>query len=143
MDNSMRERQAALLPQLVAGGSQNPGFVRGFWADDLDEPDLSVTFVVFETLDQAQRFREAVIANAPAQVEVGIERAGLRIVEIKVDAWVPFFIACWLPKQIGGGRSLSGTWGLQALRGHRSVDVAPRHRHWPSGARRGRARHFR
>ena len=86
MDNSMRERQAAVLPQLVAGVSQNPGFVRGFWADDLDDPDVSVTFVVFETLDQAQSFREAVIANAPAQVEVGIERAGLRIVEIQADA---------------------------------------------------------
>ena len=86
MDNSMRERQAAVLPQLVAGVSQNPGFVRGFWADDLDDPDVSVTFVVFETLDQARSFREAVMANAPAQVEVGIERAGLRIVEIQADA---------------------------------------------------------
>ena len=86
MDNSMRERQAAVLPQLVAGVSRNPGFVRGFWADDVDEPDLSVTFVVFETLDQARGFREAVMANAPAQVEVGIERAGLRIVEIQADA---------------------------------------------------------
>ena len=86
MDNSMRDRQAAGLPQLVAGVSRNPGFVRGFWADDLDEPDLSVTFVVFETLDQARSFREAVMANAPAQVEVGIEQAGLRIVEIQADA---------------------------------------------------------
>jgi hypothetical protein len=86
MDNSMRERQAAVLPQLVAGVSQNPGFVRGFWADDLDDPDVSVTFVVFETLDQARSFREAVMANAPAQVEVGVERAGLRIVEIQADA---------------------------------------------------------
>jgi hypothetical protein len=86
MDNSMRDRQAAGLPQLVAGVSRNPGFVRGFWADDLDEPDLSVSFVVFETLDQARSFREAVMANAPAQVEVGIERAGLRIVEIQADA---------------------------------------------------------
>ena len=86
MDNSMRERQAAVLPQLVAGVKQNPGFVRGFWADDLEQPDLSVTFVVFETLDQARSFREAVIANAPAQVEVGVERARLRIVEIQADA---------------------------------------------------------
>jgi hypothetical protein len=86
MDNSMREKQAAVLPQLVAGVRRNPGFVRGFWADDLDEPDVSVTFVVFETLEQARGFREAVMANAPAQAEVGIERAGLRIVEIQADA---------------------------------------------------------
>ena len=86
MDNSMREKQAAVLPDLVAGVSRNPGFVRGFWADDLDEPDVSVTFVVFKTLQQARGFRDAVMANAPAQVEVGIERAGLRIVEIQADA---------------------------------------------------------
>jgi len=86
MDNSMREHQARLLPQLVDGVRQNPGFVRGFWADDVDEPDLSVTFVVFEALDQARRFREAVMANAPAQIEAGIERTGLRIVEIQADA---------------------------------------------------------
>ncbi len=65
MDNSLRERQAAVLPQLVAGVRQNPGFVRGFWANDLEQQDLSVTFVVFETLDQARSFREAVMANAP------------------------------------------------------------------------------
>jgi hypothetical protein len=86
MDNSMREEQAGLLPQLVAGVSQNPGFVRGFWADDVDEPDVSVTFIVFETLEQARGFLAAVTANAPAQAEVGIERAGLRVVEIQADA---------------------------------------------------------
>ena len=86
MDHSIREKQAAVLPELVAGVRQNPGFVRDFWADDLDEPDLSVRFVVFGILDRARSFRDAVMANAPAQVEVGIERAGLRIVEIQADA---------------------------------------------------------
>lgn len=86
MDNSMREQQARLLPGLVAGVSQSPGFVRGFWADDMDEPELSVTFIVFETLDQARAFRDAVLANAPAQAAAGIERAGLRVVEIQAEA---------------------------------------------------------
>ena len=61
-------------------------FFGGFWADDLDQPDRSVTFIVFETLDQARGFREAVMANAPAQADVGVERGELRIVEVRADA---------------------------------------------------------
>lgn len=86
MDAEMRERQKHVLPMLVEGVKQNPGFVRGFWADDLDQPDRSVTFIVFETLDQARGFREAVMANAPAQADVGVERGELRIVEVRADA---------------------------------------------------------
>jgi hypothetical protein len=86
MDASMREMQENVLPALVAGVKQNPGFVRGFWADDLADPDRRVTFIVFETLEQAQGFREAVLANAPAQQESGVERGDLRIVEIRADA---------------------------------------------------------
>lgn len=47
MDAEIREQQEHLLPMLVEGVKQNPGFVRGFWADDLDQPDRSVTFIVF------------------------------------------------------------------------------------------------
>jgi hypothetical protein len=86
MDASMREMQKNVLPSLVEGVKQNPGFVRGFWADDLDDPDRSVTFIVFQTLEQAQGFREAVLANAPAQQVSGVERGDLRIVEIRADA---------------------------------------------------------
>jgi hypothetical protein len=86
MDASMREMQKHVLPSLVEGVKQNPGFVRGFWADDLDDPDRSVTFIVFETLEQAQGFREAVLANAPAQQTSGVKRDDLRIVEVQADA---------------------------------------------------------
>ena len=86
MDASMREMQKKVLPSLVEGVKENPGFVRGFWADDVDDPDRSVTFIVFETLEQAQGFRKAVLANAPAQQESGVERGALRIVEIQADA---------------------------------------------------------
>ena len=86
MDASMREMHRNVLPSLVEGVKQNPGFVRGFWADDLDDPDRSVTFIVFQTLEQAQGFREAVLANAPAQQASGVERGDLRIVEIRADA---------------------------------------------------------
>jgi hypothetical protein len=74
------------LPELVEGVKRNPGFVRGFWANDLEEPDLSHTFIVFDTVDHALAFRQAVMANAPAQTEAGVQRGALRIVEIQADA---------------------------------------------------------
>jgi len=86
MDSEMRAQQASMLPQLVAGVSQNPGFRRGFWAEDVEDPGLSVTFIVFDTLPQARAFREAVMANSPAQTDAGVSRDGLRIVQIRADA---------------------------------------------------------
>jgi hypothetical protein len=86
MDATMRQQQKLWLPNLVDGVKQNPGFVRGFWADDLDKPGRSVTFIVFETLDQARGLREAVMANAPAQLDAGVERGELRILEVHADA---------------------------------------------------------
>ena len=86
VDEAMRQQQKMLLPRLVNGVKQNPGFVRGFWADDLDQPGRSVTFIVFETLDQAHDFREAVMANTPAQTDAGVERGELRILEVHADA---------------------------------------------------------
>jgi hypothetical protein len=82
----MRERQSGALPDLVDGVKRNPGFVRGFWADDLDEPERSATFIVFTTLDQARAFRDAVLANAPMQGRVGVARSELRILEVRADA---------------------------------------------------------
>ena len=86
MDQAMRERQAEALPALVAGVRQNEGFVRGFWTEDVDDSAVSLTFIVYETLEQARAFREAVLANAPAQAESGIAGAGLRIVKVTADA---------------------------------------------------------
>ena len=86
MDTAMLERQRDMLPELVAGVAQNEGFVRGFWSQDIDDAAVSVTYIVFETLDQARSFREAVLANAPAQAEIGVQRAGLRVVEVKAEA---------------------------------------------------------
>lgn len=86
MDANMRERQVEVLPALVAGVRQNDGFVRGFWTEDVDDSAVSLTFIVFETLEQARAFREAVLANAPTQAETGVARAGLRIVKVTADA---------------------------------------------------------
>jgi hypothetical protein len=86
MDAAMRQQQQSMLPRLVDGVMQNRGFVRGFWADDLERPERSVTFIVFETLEQARDFRSAVMANAPAQAGAGVECEELRILEIHADA---------------------------------------------------------
>jgi len=86
MDPVMLEHQAEMLPRLVAGVTQNDGFVRGFWSQDVDDPAVSVTYIVFDTLEQARSFRSAVIANAPAQAQAGVQPAVLRIVEVRADA---------------------------------------------------------
>jgi hypothetical protein len=86
MDADLRERREEALPALVAGVRENEGFIRGFWTEDVDDPAVSVTFIVFETLEQARAFREAVLTNAPAQAESGVDHAGLRIVKVTADA---------------------------------------------------------
>lgn len=86
MDLDMLDRQADELVPLVTRVSQNPGFVKGFWSQVVDDPAVNLTFIVFETLDQAVAFRDAVLENAPAQSESGVQRAGLRIVEITAEA---------------------------------------------------------
>jgi hypothetical protein len=86
MDPSMRQQQAQALQGIVAGVSSSPGFVRGFWSRDVDEPEVSLTYIVFETREQAVEFRSAVDSNAPAQASSGVSRSGLRIAEVMADA---------------------------------------------------------
>ena len=86
MDLTMRQEQQALLPALVEGVRHNPGFLHGYWCDDVIDSATSITFIVFETLDQARAFRETVLANAPAQAKSGVERGQLRIVRVQAEA---------------------------------------------------------
>lgn len=85
-DEALREARDDSLPRLVEGVRQNPGFVTGYWCDDVDDRDSSVTFVVFETREQAASFREAVLENVPAQSSVGVEGQRLRVVEVTAQA---------------------------------------------------------
>jgi hypothetical protein len=86
MNVGMLQRQAEALPALVARVTQNAGFVRGFWSQDVDDPAVNITFIVFETLEQARSFRAAVVANAPAQADSGVQPAELRVVEVRAEA---------------------------------------------------------
>jgi hypothetical protein len=85
-DDAMRSRQSQALPDLVNGVRQNPGFIRGFWANDLDEPEGRVTFIADDTIDQARAFRDAVVANAAMQTRLGMGRSELHILEVHADA---------------------------------------------------------
>ena len=86
LDPAHADKQAESLQRIVEGVGQLPGFVRGYWSRDLAEPSLNVTYVVFETLEQAEEFRRAVQANAPAQEQTGVARDELRLVEILANA---------------------------------------------------------
>ena len=66
----------------------HPGFLHGFWSSDVDDGDLSVTYVVFRTEEQAVAFKAAVEANAPAQSGAGVERRNLRLLEVRAHAQV-------------------------------------------------------
>ncbi len=78
-DDAMRSRPSQALPDLVNRLRQNPGFIRGFWANDLDEPEGRVTFIADDTIDQARAFRDAVVANAAMQTRLGMGRSELHI----------------------------------------------------------------
>ncbi len=83
---SMSDRQDDALHGIVAGVRQLPGFVRGSWSRDVDDPSVDLTYIVFQTLAQAEAFRHAVEQNAPAQQASGVGRDELALVEIVVDA---------------------------------------------------------
>jgi quinol monooxygenase YgiN len=86
LDGSRSDQQREALDGIVAGVRQLPGFVRGFWSRDATDPTVHLTYVVFERRDQAESFRQAVAANAPAQAASGVSRGELRLVEVEADA---------------------------------------------------------
>jgi hypothetical protein len=86
LDRSRADRQEEGLAGLVAGVQQLPGFVRGFWSHDVEDPTANLTWIVFESREQAEDFRRAVEQNAPAQQEAGVARNDLVVVEVDAEA---------------------------------------------------------
>jgi quinol monooxygenase YgiN len=86
LDPSQTDRQGDALAGIVAGVRQLPGFVRGFWSRDVTDPSANLTWIVFETREQAEEFRRAVEQNAPAQRESGVARDDLVLVEVVAEA---------------------------------------------------------
>jgi hypothetical protein len=85
-DGSMSVQQDDGLSGIVAGVRQLPGFVRGFWTRDVDDPSAGSTFIVFETRAQAEEFRRAVEGNAPGQRTAGVTRGELTLLEVTAEA---------------------------------------------------------
>ncbi|MFE9956030.1 hypothetical protein [Micromonospora sp. NPDC005299] len=70
--------RAAQFAHMAEVTRQSPGFVRGWWGVDDDEPDLSHALVVLDTLEQARALRR--------MVEQNVTGVRLRIMEIGVEA---------------------------------------------------------
>lgn len=86
LDARLSEHQTEVLRPLVEHVRQHDGSVRGFWSHDVDQPTVALTFVVFQTHQQARASRNAAVANAPAQDDSAIEKTGLRIVDVQAEA---------------------------------------------------------
>jgi heme-degrading monooxygenase HmoA len=86
MDLSSKEVQDEALPGIMEGVRGRPGFVRGYWTSDVEDPSVSVSFVVWDSLEQAEEFRESVLGNAAGQRAAGIRNTGLRIVQVDASA---------------------------------------------------------
>lgn len=74
LDSSMSPQQEESLRHIVAGVAQSDGFIRGLWSRDVEDPEMNLTYIVFDTLEQARSFASTVRANAPAQSEHGVQR---------------------------------------------------------------------
>ena len=86
MDLSLKEGQGEALPGIMEGVRSRPGFVQGYWTSDVEDPSINVSFVVWESHEQAVEFRQAVLGNAAAQLQAGIRNQGLRIVQVDASA---------------------------------------------------------
>jgi hypothetical protein len=82
LDTSMSDQRNEGLRGIVAGVRQLPGFVHGFWSADTSDPSVNLTYIVFETKEQAEDFGRAVADDTAAQTASGVTLDELRIVEI-------------------------------------------------------------
>lgn len=86
LDPGQQDRQREVLQDIVASVQQLPGFVRGFWSRDVEQPVINLTYIVFEQRDQAEAFMNVVRQNAPAQSAAGVTSDELRLVEVEAHA---------------------------------------------------------
>ncbi|MEV0425163.1 hypothetical protein [Micromonospora sp. NPDC050495] len=72
--------RAAQFAHMAEVTRQFPGFVRGWWGADGDEPDRSHALVVLDTLEHARALRQTVEENVPGVrlrlMEIGAEVEG-------------------------------------------------------------------
>ena len=81
MSPDLVDAQRAGLEGIVAGVSQLPGLVTGFWTSSGEGLD-SRTFIVFESLDAAEAFASSVRGNLDNQRAAGVANVSLTVEEI-------------------------------------------------------------
>ena len=82
MDPELREKQRQALGGMVAGVSQVPGIVKGYWAEGTADPRRSHTFIVFADRMSAEAFAADVRGNAENQARAGVTNVSLDLAEI-------------------------------------------------------------
>ncbi len=82
LDPDRAEAQQSALERIVAGVSQLPGLVKGYWSD-YEDPARSHTFIVFSDRDAAAAFAADVRGNAENQNRSGVRNLSLDIVAVK------------------------------------------------------------
>lgn len=71
------EERSAQFRHMAEVTRQSPGFVRGWWGADDDDPELSHALVVIDTLDNARALKR--------MVEENITGVRLRLMEIGAE----------------------------------------------------------
>ena len=82
LDPELREMQRQILDGIVAGVSQAPGIVKGYWAEGTSEPPRSHTFIVFSDRVSAEAFADDVRGNIENQARAGVTNLSLDLAEI-------------------------------------------------------------
>ncbi|GAB3932794.1 hypothetical protein GCM10029976_039260 [Kribbella albertanoniae] len=82
MDSAQREAQQSALEGIVAGVSQLPGMVKGYWSD-YEDPARSHTFIVFDDRDAAAAFADSVRGNVENQTRSGVRNISVDILAVK------------------------------------------------------------
>ncbi|SCL44165.1 hypothetical protein GA0070604_0236 [Micromonospora eburnea] len=70
--------RAAQFAHMAEVTRQSPGFVRGWWGTDGDDPGLTHALVVLDTLDDARALKR--------MIEQNVSGVRLRLMEIGVEA---------------------------------------------------------
>ncbi len=82
LDPAVEELRRSLIPDLVAGVSQAPGLVKGYWSAEAADPTRSHTFIVFDDRASAEAFAADVRANLQNQQRAGVRNLRLDLAEI-------------------------------------------------------------
>jgi hypothetical protein len=82
LDPKLRAMQRQLLDGIVAGVSQAPGIVKGYWAEGTADPPRSHTFIVFDDRASAEAFASDVRGNIDNQARAGVTNISLDLAEV-------------------------------------------------------------